>query len=45
MVGRNVSFYSSPIFEPILDSILQHSLAFWGAVGGITGVGTCHVGF
>ena len=39
MVGRKVSFNPWPNFETSLDNMLESSLAFRGAVGGITGVG------
>ena len=45
MFGRKVSFSSRPILEPILNNLLVSSLAFWGAVGGITGVSARCAGF
>ena len=45
IVGRKVSFSSSPILEPIVDNMLESSLAFWRAVGVIAGVGACYISF
>jgi len=45
MVGKRVSFNPWPNFEHSLDNMLRSSLAFWGAVGVITGVSARCAGF
>ena len=44
-MGGRVSFNRWPNFEPSLDNMLESSLAFWGAVGEMTGVGARCAGF
>jgi len=45
MVGWRVSFNPWLNLEPSLDNMLESSLAFWGAVGGMTRVGAYCAGF